>query len=430
MIRNLETNIFKILGVESKEIVMSRFFANCIKKDIRFLDMIAKEAYEDYEEIAGNEELDLEGIKVEVEKELNKKNKADIFITVKKKDGSKYAVYCIENKVYSLEGNNQTGRYLDCIENEDEDKNDYKDYEHKYYIYLTADKSFYELTSDKFKRVYYWQLKKMGDSPLEEDFFDLFGKKNAEEVEKEHEKIFSSNTIENYIEYLLKMINGYYPTFIQNDENIYACLGNYYKKKFCQISLRDLKFKSDLILKKKDDNGSNKYKENNEEKLEFNIHLEVEEGKTFLHFETYPYFSKRTIKSKYANGENLYKKYQDIRKKIKNSKVIESLIDIINNSLKEEIIKFLVNEKNKLSDEVIIKLLDNDIKELSNADLKREITDNIKCKIEDTTLTLVKFSTENNKLNYKLYFYFLIYVINYIKSKKEEINKIIQETEL
>ena len=64
MIRNLETNIFKILGVESKEIVMSRFFANCIKKDIRFLDMIAKEAYEDYEEIAGNEELDLEGIVV------------------------------------------------------------------------------------------------------------------------------------------------------------------------------------------------------------------------------------------------------------------------------------------------------------------------------------------------------------------------------
>lgn len=263
MIRNLETNIFKILGVESKEIVMSRFFANCIKKDIRFLDMIAKEAYEDYEEIAGNEELDLEGIVVKTEYDFsdkiddkgkkNKQNRVDIFITVNKKDGSKYAVYCIENKVYSLEGNNQTGRYLDCIENEDEDKNDYKDYEHKYYIYLTADKSFYELTSDKFKRVYYWQLKKMGDSPLEEDFFDLFSKKNTEEVEKEHKKIipFDDNKFEDYIEYLLKMINGYYPTFIQNDENIYACLGNYYKKKFCQISLRDLKFKSDLILKKK-----------------------------------------------------------------------------------------------------------------------------------------------------------------------------------
>lgn len=430
MIRNLETNIFKILGVESKEIVMSRFFANCIKKDIRFLDMIAKEAYEDYEEIAGNKELDLEGIKVEVEKELNKNNKADIFITVNKKDGSKYAVYCIENKVYSLEGNNQTGRYVDCIENEE--KNDYKDYEHKYYIYLTADKSFYELTSDKFKRVYYWQLKKMGDSPLEEDFFDLFSKKNTEEVDKEHKKIisFDDNKFEDYIEYLLKMINGYYPTFIQNDENIYACFGNYYKKKFCQISLIDLKFKSDLILKKKDGNGSNEDKEEKEKNLEFNIHLEVKEGRTFLHFETYPYFTNKTLESKYVNGENLYKKYQDIRKKIKNSKVIESLIEIINNSLKEEIIKFLVNEKNKLSDAGIIKLLNNDIKELSNVDLKKEISNNIEFKTDDTTLTLVKFTTENNKLNYKLYFYFLIYVINYINSRKEEINKIIQETEL
>ncbi|WP_256476195.1 PD-(D/E)XK nuclease family protein [Anaerofustis sp. NSJ-163] len=434
MIRNLETNIFKILGVESKEIVMSRFFANCIKKDIRFLDMIAKEAYEDYEEIAGNEELDLEGIVVKTEYDFsdkiddkgkkNKQNRVDIFITVNKKDGSKYAVYCIENKVYSLEGNKQTDRYVDLI-----DKN-YGDYEHKYYIYLTADKSFYELTNKKFKRVYYWQLKKMDDSPLEEDFFDLFSKKNTEEVDKEHKKIisFDENKFEDYIEYLLKMINGYYPTFIQNDENIYACFGNYNGKKFCQISLRDLKFKSDLILEKKGDNGSNEDKE--EKKLEFNIHLEVEEGKTFLHFETYPYFSKRTMESKYVNGENLYKKYQDIRKKIKNSKVIESLIDIINNSLKEDIIKFLVNEKNKLSDEVIIKLLDNDIKELSNVDLKREIADKLKVSTYNYRLTLVTFKIKDKEINYKLYFYFLIYVINYIKSKKEEINKIIQETEL
>lgn len=158
--------------------------------------------------------------------------------------------------------------------------------------------------------------------------------------------------------------------------------------------------------------------------------MEVKEGSTFLHFETYPYFSKRTIKSKYANGENLYKKYQDIRKKIKNSKVIESLIDIINNSLKEEIIKFLVNEKNKLSDEVIIKLLDNDIKELSNVDLKREIADKLKVSTYNYRLTLVTFKIKDKEINYKLYFYFLIYVINYIKSKKEEINKIIQETEL
>lgn len=433
MIRNLETNIFKILGVESKEIVMSRFFANCIKKDIRFLDMIAKEAYEDYEEIAGNEELDLEGIKVEVEKELNKKNKADIFITVNKKDGSKYAVYCIENKVYSLEGNKQTDRYVDCIENEDEDKNDYKDYEHKYYIYLTADKSFYELTSDKFKRVYYWQLKKMGVSPLEEDFFELFGKKNIKEVEKEHKKIisFDDNKFEDYIEYLLKMINGYYPTFIQNDENIYASKGSGSNdgEKFCQISLSDLIFKSNLILEKKDDNSSNEDKE--EKKLEFNIHLEVKEGRTLLHFETYPYFSKETIKSKCVNGENLYEKYQNIRRKIQNSEIIESLIKIINNSLKEEIIKFLVNEKNKLSDEGVIKLLDNDIKELSNVDLKREIADKLTIsKLLDSKLTLLRFWGKEKEINYKLYFYFLIYVINYIKSKKEEINKIIQETEL
>lgn len=429
MIRNLETNIFKILGVESKEIVMSRFFANCIKKDIRFLDMIAKEAYEDYEEIAGNEELDLEGIKVEVEKELNKKNKADIFITVNKKDGSKYAVYCIENKVYSLEGNKQTDRYVDCIENEDEDKNDYKDYEHKYYIYLTADKSFYELTSDKFKRVYYWQLKKMGDSPLEEDFFDLFSKKNTEEVDKEHEKIFSSGTIEDYIEYLLKMINGYYPSIVQNNKNIYACKGSGSNdgEKFCQISLVDLIFKSNLILEKKDNNGSNEDKEN----LEFNIHLEVKEGRTLLHFETYPYFSKETIKSKCVNGENLYEKYQNIRRKIQNSEIIESLEKIINNSLKEEIIKFLESEKSKLSDEEIIKLLDNDIKELSNVDLKREIADKLTIsKLLDSKLTLLRFFGKKKEINYKLYFYFLIYVINYIKSRKEEINKIIQETEL
>lgn len=418
MIRNLETNIFKILGVESKEIVMSRFFANCIKKDIRFLDMIAKEAYEDYEEIAENEELDLEGINVEVEKKLNN-NRVDIFITVNKKDGSKYAVYCIENKVYSLEGNEQTDRYVDCIEDGDE----FKDYEHKYYIYLTMDKSFYELTSDKFKRVYYWQLKKMGDSPLEEDFFDLFGKKNAEEVDKEHEKIFSSGTIEDYIEYLLKMINGYYPTFIQNDENVYASKGSGDKggEKFCQISL------SDLIFEKEDYKYSSKDKE---EKLKFNIHLEVQKGRTFLHFETYPYFPAGKIKSKYFNGENVYEKYQDIRRKIQNSEVIESLKEIINNSLKEEIIKFLVNEKNKLSDEEIIKLLDNDIKELSNVDLKREIADKLKVSTYNYRLTLVTFNIKNKEINYKLYFYFLIYVINYIKSKKEEINKIIQETEL
>ena len=423
MIRNLETNIFKILGVEHKEIVMSRFFANCIKKDIRFLDMIAKEAYEDYEEIAGNEELDLEGIKVEVEKELNKKNKADIFITVNKKDGSKYAVYCIENKVYSLEGNKQTDRYVGLIEEF------YGDYEHRYYIYLTMDKSFYELTSDKFKRAYYWQLKKMGNSPLEEDFFDLFSKKNTEEVDKEHEKIFSSGTIEDYIEYLLKMINGYYPSIVQNNNNIYASKGSGSNdgEKFCQISLSDLKFKSDLKLEKKDDNGSNEDKE----KLEFNIHLEVKEGRTLLHFETYPYFSKETIKSKYVNGENLYEKYQNIRRKIQNSEIIESLIKIINNSLKEEIIKFLVNEKNKLSDEVIIKLLNNDIKELSNVYLKREIADKLTIsKLLDSKLTLLRFFGKKKEINYKLYFYFLIYVINYIKSRKEEINKIIQETEL
>ncbi len=421
MIRNLETNIFKILGVESKEIVMSRFFANCIKKDIRFLDMIAKEAYEDYEEIAGNEELDLEGINVEVEKKLNKNNRADIFITVNKKDESKYAVYCIENKVYSLEGNNQTDRYVNCIENEDEDKNDYKDYEHRYYIYIAQDKSFYELTSDKFKRVYYWQLKKMGDSPLEEDFFDLFGKKNTGEMDKENKKIFSSDTIEDYIEYLLKMINGYYPTIAQNNKNIYASSGNYNGKKFCQISLVDLKFEKEDY----------KYSSEDKEKaLRFNIHLEVQKDKTFLHFETYPYYKEDDIKLKYVNGENVYEKYQDIRRKIQNSEVIESLIEIINNSLKEEIIKFLVNEKNKLLDEEIIKLLDNDIKELSNVDLKKEITEKLIISKRSRKLILISFETKGKEINYKLYFYFLIYFINYIKSRKEEINKIIQETEL
>ncbi len=111
-----------------------------------------------------------------------------------------------------------------------------------------------------------------------------------------------------------------------------------------------------------------------------------------MHFETYPYFSKETIKSKYVNGENVYEKYQNIRRKIQNSEIIESLIKIINNSLKEEIIKFLVNEKNKLSDEEIIKLLDNDIKELSNVDLKREIADKlIISKLLDSKLTLLRF---------------------------------------
>ena len=232
----------------------------------------------------------------------------------------------------------------------------------------------------------------MGNSPLEEDFFELFGKKNTEEVDKEHEKIFSSGTIEDYIEYLLKMINGYYPSIVQNNKNIYACKGSGSNdgEKFCQISLSDLIFKSNLILEKKDDNSSNEDKE--EKKLEFNIHLEVKEGRTLLHFETYPYFSKETIKSKYVNGENLYEKYQNIRRKIQNSEIIESLIKIINNSLKEEIIKFLVNEKNKLSDEVIIKLLNNDIKELSNVDLKREIADKLTIsKLLDSKLTLLRF---------------------------------------
>ena len=259
---------------------------------------------------------------------------------------------------------------------------------------------------------------------MEEDFFDLFSKKNTEEVEKEHKKIisFDDNKFEDYIEYLLKMINGYYPSIVQNNKNIYACKGSGSNdgEKFCQISLRDLKFKSDLILEKKDNNGSNEDKE--EKKLEFNIHLEVKEGRTLLHFETYPYFSKETIKSKYVNGENLYEKYQDIRRKIQNSEIIESL---------EKIIKFLVNEKNKLSDEEIIKLLDNDIKELSNVDLKREIADKLTIsKLLDSKLTLLRFWGKEKEINYKLYFYFLIYVISYIKSKKEEINKIIQETEL
>ncbi|MDD7147381.1 MAG: PD-(D/E)XK nuclease family protein [Lachnospiraceae bacterium] len=262
-------NAFEILGIKDKELPVSNLLAFYLRPEngmgTRFINKFCN--------VLGIPSVDV-GKQITVQREYfiqneGKDNSIDILILVGDVTNPE-RIICIENKVYSDEGHEQTKRYVSALNKE------FPSCKDRQYIYLTKDNSAVDLSSHSFIHFRYYELEPLfGDLefqefPLIKDFFDYYITKDKKRFESELENTLPVNTenyeeLIDYIVYKLNRIkeNGKCPYFCSRGKSAMS------SDLFYQVS----KYSWDFTY----------------EEIPLTFHLESSNGAVALHFERKPY---------------------------------------------------------------------------------------------------------------------------------------------
>lgn len=291
-LRMAKYNAFEILGIKDKELPVSNFLAFYFRSDngpgIKFLNKFCS--------VVGIPGVSADKM-ITVEREFfiqceGQNNSIDILILVGDPTNPE-RIICIENKVYSQEGHEQTKRYVAALNNA------FPACVDRQYIYLTKDNSAVDLSSHSFIHVKYCQLealfidKDIKKYPLIEDFYDYYIAKDKRRFEREEEDrlLVNSDNYEeliDYIVYKLNMLeeNGKYPYFCSRGKSAQS------SDLFYQVSKHSWNFEH---------NG-----------IPLTFHLESSNGAIALHFEKKPYVPF----SKLGNDRDIIVKIRDISRQL------------------------------------------------------------------------------------------------------------------
>lgn len=268
-----EGNIFRVLGLYGKEVVVSNMLAWLIdpKENHNFGIDITNNFLASMGCSCMDENNDIT-IHREYYGRKNKKNNfIDVVIVERNKDGKVVHVVCIENKVFSSEGDEQTERYWNIIQD------DFGNYDCKIECrYLTKNNFPVTLSNRNFVHYKYCDLeevlKKYSTNKIVRDFYEAYILQERIKLSKLEGLTFESYS-KHFDQQDMEKDLCFYVTekFVNSSRDVYCDISN--SAKGGAVFYRAWK-----------QNWSK-----NIEKINFNIHLEAYAEKVYLHFETLPY---------------------------------------------------------------------------------------------------------------------------------------------
>ena len=293
----MKNNAFEILGIGNKELPVSNLLAYYFNPEngmgLEFLNRFCN--------VVGIPEV-AKGKTISVEREHyilfeGKKNSIDILILVGKPNNPD-RIICIENKVYSHEGTEQTKRYVAALNLE------YPTCTDRQYIYLSKDNSSVDLSSHSFIHVRYYELESLfevdrfRELPLIEDFYDYYVARDRRRFESPEENRLpvnreNYNELIDYIVYRLNRIaeNGKHPYYCAKGKSVNS------SDLFYQVSKHNWNFDYD--------------------KIALTFHLESSNGAIALHFETNPYVPFKKLGDERSTIETLREVFRTHFKELK-----------------------------------------------------------------------------------------------------------------
>lgn len=301
--------VFEIFGIENKELQVSNLLAYYfnLERNIgvarrflnEFLQLANLEAIEESEQYVVKREYPL--------KHKGYHNSIDILIIVGEEARPK-RVICIENKITSKEGPEQTRRYYDAVESH------FQNCESRDYIYLTKNNSSVALSSERFSHVRYREVakilsqEKFYDMRYAEDFCEYYvlrEEREFAEIEK-NDKLFDKNDVDDFsrlIDYIVWKINA--------SEG-----SNEYRNIFCQ---KDISAKSSHQFFQIYDMSWFFDLTEGDCTRPISIHLEGYENSIVLHMEIAPYVQFSKISERY--GERFFNSYVNLRDSLRSKMV-------------------------------------------------------------------------------------------------------------
>lgn len=307
--------IFEILGIENKELQVSNLFAYYF--DLNRNGYIARDFLNAVLSLANKEPVEMEDqyiVKREYPLRYNGyKNSIDILIIVGKEDNPR-RVICIENKINSKEGPQQTRKYYEAVENF------FRKCHEKDYIYITKNNSSVVLSSEMFSHIRYRDVAELlmqdefCDMRYAEDFCEYYAFREERifgDIEK-NDKFLAENSSDDFsmlIDYIVWKINAsnespkYRNIFCQKDISAKS------ERQFFQAYLMSWFFE----LKVGDCVKS------------ISIHLEGYENSVALHMEIAPYEQFSKIKKQY--GEEFFVSYISLRDLLRSKMVFKDTSD-------------------------------------------------------------------------------------------------------
>lgn len=301
--------VFEILGIENKELQVSNLFAyyfdlnrNGYKaRDFlnAFLSLLNKEPVEMGEEYVVKREYPIKY------KEYH--NSIDILIIIGDEDNPK-RIICIENKIKSQEGPQQTRRYYEAVEYF------FREGSKKDFIYMTKNNSSVALSSQRFTHIRYRDVAELlmqdefCDMRYAEDFCEYYVFREERifaEIEK-NDKLIDKNDSEN-----CAMVLDYIVWKINVSKESYK-----YRNIFCQkdVSAKSARqfFKAYVMSWFFELTVGDCVKP-------ISIHLEGNENSVALHMEIAPYEQFSKIRERY--GEQFFISYINLRDSLRSKLV-------------------------------------------------------------------------------------------------------------
>ncbi|WMJ81531.1 PD-(D/E)XK nuclease family protein [Clostridium sp. MB40-C1] len=277
-----EGNIFRVLGLYGKEVVVSNMLAWLLNtnEDHNFGINITNDFLECIGCACIDEKNDVTIYREYYGKKNKKNNFIDIVIVERNKDGKVVHVICIENKVFSSEGDKQTERYWNIIQD------DFGNCDCKIECrYLTKNNFPVILSNSHFIHYKYSDLeavlKKYSTNKIVSDFYESYILQDRIKLSKLEGLTFES-----------------YPKYFEN-EDIQKDLCFYVTQKLVN-SLRDIccdisnSAKGGDVFYRAWKQSWNK----TIDKINFNIHIEAYAEKVYVHFETLPYIPYKKLDEK------------------------------------------------------------------------------------------------------------------------------------
>lgn len=277
-----EGNVFRVLGLYGKEVVVSNMLAWLInpKEDHNFGVNITNDFLASIGCSCVDENNDIVIYREYYGRKNKKNNFIDVVIIERNKEGKVVHVVCIENKVFSSEGDEQTERYWNIIQD---------DFGYCYCKiecrYLTKNNFPVNLSNENFVHYKYSDLeevlKKYSTNKIVKDFYEAYILEERMKLEK-----LEGLSFESYSKYF-------------NQQNIHNDLCFYVTEKFINSSRNICCDISNSA--KGGDVFYRIWKQNwnkNIEGIDFNIHLEAYVEKVYLHFETLPYVPYKKLDQK------------------------------------------------------------------------------------------------------------------------------------
>ncbi len=301
---------FELLGIENKEVPISNLLSYYLDPNTKYGSGFLNE----FCKMAGiSPILTNEIVTIEREHRIffeNENNYIDILIKIGKDEANPDRIICIENKINSTEGLQQTRRYYNALQSE------FPRCTNRQYIYLTKNNSSVDLSSQHFIHLRYSSLgnilarQPFEQLPLATDFYEYYILReqnlfNDIETNDKSYIIGDRDDFHTLIDYIVWKTNN--SDFTQSNNRCFCLSGKSAQSNnhFYQISMQNWEFEFDDGF----------------EKRPMSIHLEGNCQEIPLHLEMKPYEPFNKLEKRY--GSRFFESYLRKRNELRDILIFE-----------------------------------------------------------------------------------------------------------